>query len=126
MDKYYVYVMTRRDLAPEQRAVQACHAAFELGLISMDSDMANSTLVLLSAPSEEFLRNSREAVESYGVKVKAFFDPSIKNQMTSWACIVWENERTYFEAYKTLKYNRGFMWHFFRLCKEMWVEWNNE
>jgi hypothetical protein len=125
-EKYYVYTMVRRDLSPEQRAVQACHASFELGLICQDSDMKNASLVLLSAPTEEFLRNAKEAIESFGIKVKAFHEPDIDNQMAAWACIVWEHERESFKPYETLKYNRGFMWHFIKFCKEIWKEWNNE
>jgi len=128
MDKeaYYVYTMVRKNISPEQRAVQACHASFELGLICQDSDMRNSTLILLVAPDEEYLKNAKEAVESFGIKVKTFFEPDMGNQMTSWSCIVYEHERIHFEPYRTLKYNRGFMWHFIKFCKAIWKEWNNE
>lgn len=119
---YYVYTMVRRDLTPEQRAVQACHASFELGLISMDSDMKNSTLILLGTRDEESLRRAREAVDAYGVKIKAFYEPDMQSQMTSWSCIVEEEDRKYFESFKTLKYKRGILYHFVKFIKTVWKE----
>lgn len=124
-EKYYIYTMVRRDISPEQRAVQACHASFELGLTLQDSAMRNATLVLLGAPTNEHLERALAYTREKGINPKVFFEPDMGGVMTSWACIVKEKYRKYFESYRTLKYNRGFMWQFVKFCKAVWREWND-
>ena len=47
-----MYVVTRKDLSPEQQAVQAGHALAEFLLQQSDYEWDNGTLVYLTVPDQ--------------------------------------------------------------------------
>lgn len=109
--KHYVYIFVRKDLTPEQRAVQACHAVLEsrkFHIIECDP----CTMVLIGVKNLNELKEAMEYVSKNGVLVRMFSEPDLDNEDTAFATRpVLERERYIFENFKTLKYERSILYY---------------
>jgi len=115
MDKEYIYIFVRKDLTPEQRAVQAAHAATESGILYVDNkDYSISTphtMVLIGVKNLKELLAAYEHVMFNEIDSVMFFEIDI-NENTAFATRpVKEEERIIFRDYKTLRYERGLLYY---------------
>ena len=103
MKKPYTYILVRKDISPEQRVVQAAHAALEAGFRFQKPD-ETSYLIVLEVANEQELNEAAQVIESRGIKFYKFFEPD--NDMGySALCTeaVYENrERNVFKRWKLL------------------------
>jgi hypothetical protein len=76
-----LFVITRRDLTPSQRAVQAGHALAEYMLNS--SRWKNSTLIYLGVKGLRQLENIKSKLEYAEIEHYAFYEPDLDNQITA-------------------------------------------
>lgn len=85
MDK--LYLITRADLCPGQRAVQSNHAFREFIQHHPEIDRAwyenSNTLALLEIPNEKALAGLLERARGKGVPAAAFHEPDRGNEMTA-------------------------------------------
>ena len=82
-----LYVITRKDLSPLQRAVQAGHAIAELVLHSLHGNWDNGTIVLLGVKNEFQLKKWIDKLSIKDVKYAIFKEPDIGNQITALATV---------------------------------------
>lgn len=73
-DLPYVYVLVREDLEIEQQLVQACHAAYEVGLASA-APAETSRMIVCTVPDREALLFASERLRERGVAHEMFFEP---------------------------------------------------
>lgn len=78
-----LFVVTRRDLTPSQRAVQAGHALAEYMLDS--PSWKNSTLIYLGVKGLNQLENLKRKLEYAEIKHYPFYEPDLDNQITALA-----------------------------------------
>jgi hypothetical protein len=124
-NKKYVYVFVRKDLTPEQRAVQACHAALECGIfynIENKYSIINSdTLVLIGVKNEKELDDAFTYSINNQILATMFVEPDLEYSNTAFATVpITEDKRIIFENYRTLRYERGILYYlkiFFRSIK---------
>lgn len=76
-----MFVVTRRDLTPSQRAVQAGHALAEYMLNS--SRWKNSTLIYLGVKDLRKLERLKRRLEYEEIEHYAFHEPDLDNQITA-------------------------------------------
>jgi len=77
-----LYVITRRDLPVNYRAVQAGHGLAEYVLAYPD-DWRNETLVYLEVANEDVLKRIASKLDFRNIKYSKFHEPDIDNQLTS-------------------------------------------
>ena len=123
IDREYIYIFVRKDLTPEQRNVQSCHAVAESGMLFVkDYDLAHPhTMILIGVKNEKELVNAWIHVADQGVPSIMFYEPDIDENTAFATRPVKEEEREIFRSYKTLKYERGFLYYlkvFFRSIKK--------
>ncbi len=105
----YVYVFVRRDLSPEQRAVQAAHAALECGAQFSYNIPNNVNLVLLGTKNEAELLMALSYVKSNKIKVVEYKE---EESFTSFATEPLDGEkRLLLKQYKTLRFERGILYY---------------
>lgn len=77
-----LYVLTRRDLPPQVRTVQAVHAAIEL--VAKHGIKFNETpfVIVYGVENENALRGWQERLNGKG-RWLAFREPDMQNQMTA-------------------------------------------
>ena len=86
-----MYILTRQDLKPAQRAVQACHAVAELMLRNRDCPALlewakdHKTMVLLGVESEADLLSWEGKLAAEGIPTAIFREPDMGNQATALA-----------------------------------------
>ena len=104
MKKPYTYVLVRKDISPEQRVVQASHAALEAGFRFSQPD-ETSYLIVLEVANEHELNEAAQVIESSGIKFYKFFEPD--NDMGYSAlcteAVFTNRERNVFKRWKLLK-----------------------
>ena len=112
--KEYIYVFVRKDISPEQRLVQACHATVESGILfcnraNYDLLHAHNIIVL----SVKNLKELNEAYEKLIPKVSAimFYEPDIGENTSFSTRPVIEEERILFKDYMSLKFERSFLYY---------------
>lgn len=112
--KEYIYIFVRKDLSPERRLVQACHAATESGILYCDranySLLHAHTLVILSVKNLEELY---EAYNTISEKIESvmFYEDDIEENTAFSTRPVSEEERVLFQEYSTLKFERSFLYY---------------
>jgi len=79
-----LFVLTRKDLSPEQRAVQSGHALAEF-LLQHKTNWKNGTLIYLGVENEEELKRWMFKLDKRNIKYSFFREPDIKNEITSLA-----------------------------------------
>ncbi|MFA5023416.1 MAG: hypothetical protein WC523_00465 [Patescibacteria group bacterium] len=114
LGKEYVYIFVRKDLSPERRLVQACHAALESGILFCDranySLLYSHTLVILSVKNEQELNTAFDKISSR-IKSVMFFENDLEQNTAFATRPVSEEEREVFKEYSTLKYERSFLYY---------------
>lgn len=109
--KHYVYIFVRKDLSPEQRAIQASHAVLEsrkFHILECDP----CTMVLIGVKNLDEIKEAMEYVSKSGILVRMFAEPDLDNEDTAFATRpVLERERYIFENFKTLKYERSILYY---------------
>jgi peptidyl-tRNA hydrolase len=82
-----LYIITRSDLEPGYQAAQAVHAAIQFQIehpeIQRDWFEKSNTVALLAISDETKLTALMRKAESIGVRVAAFREPDLGNQLTS-------------------------------------------
>lgn len=73
--KPYAYVLVREDIPLEQQLVQACHAAYEAGLV-FEAPPQTSSLIVCTVPDREALKEAHARLARYGIRTEIFFEPS--------------------------------------------------
>jgi hypothetical protein len=109
MNKKYIYVVVRKDLSPEQQAVQACHAVSEAGSIWPEGK--GSTIILLGVKDREELELTYKCSRAY-FGAYMFREPDLFDSPTAFA--TWplvEEERAWFKDLKTLRFPKGLLYH---------------
>ena len=112
-EKEYIYVFVRKDLTPEQRAVQSAHAVAECGILYVDSEKYSvstpHTIVLIG------VKNCKELHEAYenikGLRAILFYEPDIGESTAFAVEPISGEQREMFRDYKTLRYERGFLYY---------------
>ena len=79
-----LFVLTRRDLSPEQRAVQSGHSLAEF-LLNYKTNWDNGTLIYLGVENEEELKKWIFKLDRKNIRYSIFREPDIGNQITSLA-----------------------------------------
>lgn len=74
-DKHTMYIFIRRDIGPEQQAVQSAHAAAEAGRLYYDPEHGIASLIILEAQDEADLAKISHHLEKKGIAFTAFFEP---------------------------------------------------
>lgn len=74
MDKPFVYVLIRKDLSDEQKAVQIGHAALEAGFRFPKPELTAS-LIVLQVEDRAALMAAAERLDRYGIEYHLFFEP---------------------------------------------------
>ena len=113
LEKQYIYIFVRKDLSPERRLVQACHAAMESGILFCGRSnydlLYKHILVVLSVKN---LKELNEAYNSISPVESIMFYEDDLNENTAFATRpVTEEERAIFKVYSTLKYERSFLYY---------------
>lgn len=82
-----LYVIVRRDISPEQQAVQSAHAAINFVMEHTDKGASwfcsSNTLALLSVPSEEDVLSFAEKALRSGVSFTVFREPDMGDSATA-------------------------------------------
>lgn len=95
-------MLVRKDLSPAQQAVQAAHAALEVGR-SLHSDRVHPHLVVCGVNSQAQLENALSKVQALGIKCHPFVEPDIGGQLTAFATEPLSGEaRRHFRRYNLL------------------------
>lgn len=81
-DPTYVYFFTRQDISPEQQLVQTAHAASMSGATGK-YDPKHQHFIIFGVPDLVALRRRFADLAKEGIKIEAFFEPDIGNEMTS-------------------------------------------
>lgn len=81
-DPTYVYFFTRQDISYEQQLVQTAHAASKSGSYR-DYDPSNQHFIVFGLPDLSALKTKYAELEAAGLKLDAFYEPDIGNEMTS-------------------------------------------
>lgn len=100
----YIYTFVRQDLSPVQKIVQIGHACHEAGKRTPDRDV--SSLVLLSAESEQDLKNISEELDMKGIDHYTFFEPDFGPMGYTALCtrpISEKREQRHFKKWKLYK-----------------------
>lgn len=79
-----LFVLTRRDLSPEQRAVQSGHALAEF-LLKHKTFWDNGTLIYLGVDDLEQLERWMFKLDRKNIRYSVFREPDIGNEITSLA-----------------------------------------
>ena len=82
-----LYVIVRKDLSPEQIAVQAGHGVAQFLLEHNDHGWDNGTLVYLGVPDEQGLKKQIERLTLNGINFSTFIEPDIGDEITSIAAV---------------------------------------
>lgn len=77
-----LYVITRRDLPVNYRAVQAGHGLAEY-MLRHPNNWKNETLIYLEVDDELALNKIALKLDSRAIKYAKFHEPDIDNQLTS-------------------------------------------
>ena len=108
----YIYVFVRKDLSPERRLVQACHAAVESGMLFCDRAHYDSlhahNLVILGVKGVDELN---EAFNNNKIEATMFYDNDLEQNTAFATRPVKDEERAAFKEYKTLKFERSFLYY---------------
>jgi hypothetical protein len=80
-----LYVLVRKDLDPQYRAVQAGHAVAEWLL--HNQSWRNETLIYLGVPNEFSLYRWADKLDRKGIEWMGFREPDIGNQLTAIASV---------------------------------------
>jgi len=78
-----MYVLVRKDLPPNQQAVQACHAAIEAARTILPAHAEHPHLALLGVKSERQLKNVCEQLQQHDIAYQSFREPDIGNALTA-------------------------------------------
>jgi len=112
-DKEYIYIFVRKDLTPEQRAVQAAHAIAECGILYVDSEKYSisspHTIVLIGVKDCTELHKAYESIKE--LKAILFFEPAIGESTAFAVEPISGEQREIFSDYKTLRYERSFLYY---------------
>jgi hypothetical protein len=95
-----LYVLVRKDLSPEQQAVQAGHAVAEHLLNGYR--WPNGTLIYLGVKNQNTLRRWRDKLNDLNIPFSVFREPDIGNEITALATIT--NKSRVFKSLQTLKF----------------------
>ena len=79
-----LFVLTRRDLSPEQRSVQSGHALAEF-LLRYKTHWDNGTLIYLGVKNEDELKRWMFKLDNSNIRYSVFREPDIGNEITSLA-----------------------------------------
>lgn len=90
-----MFVVVRKDLTPQQQAVQAGHALAEF-LLKMQTKWDNGTLVYLGVNNLDKLEEVAFNLRHKGVPHQSFFEPDMAGERTAIACAGYD------EAFKKL------------------------
>lgn len=82
-DHKYMYIVTRNDLSPSQKAVQSCHAAIEATKAFGDSIQTHPSVILCVVKSEHKLKALQDKLQYAGVDFTSFREPDIGDQLTA-------------------------------------------
>lgn len=93
-----MFIAVRRDLTPQQRAVQACHAVAEYLLsndvgksLILEWSLTSNTMVLVGVDDERELQLLNTKLSGTGRKVAVFHEPDMNAAATALAVIADEN-----------------------------------
>jgi hypothetical protein len=82
-----LYVVTRRDLTPEQQAVQSCHAAIEFqaacALVAVEWRSRSNTLAMLTVATERDLEMLIGRAFMRSIAVATFREPDLGDALTA-------------------------------------------
>lgn len=84
--KYWAYVFLRTDLPISQQAIQAAHAALELGIKYGPSPDGHPSLVFLETKSSAELHEALLTMASRGIQTFQFHEPYQDWGLTAFAC----------------------------------------
>ena len=100
----YTYILLRKDISPEQRVVQASHAALEAGFrFPRPSEV--SYLIVLEVANQEELLDAAQVLDDKGIEYYKFFEPD-NNMGFSALCtrpLFTNRERNIFKQWKLFK-----------------------
>lgn len=82
-DHSYVYVISRNDLTPAQKAVQGTHAAIEVARNFMKPQDEHPSLVLCVVKNENKLKKVIEELYNKNIRLQAFREPDLGNALTA-------------------------------------------
>lgn len=103
-DHSYMYAITRDDLSPAQRAVQAGHAAIEASRAFISKDDEHPSLILCTLKGEDQLRRAANDLESKGIQLKRWYEPDRNNELTAIASRpIVGDDRKLFKKFQLLK-----------------------
>jgi hypothetical protein len=77
--------LVRTDLSPGQQVVQACHAAWDACSTFHDPGHEHPHLVVCGVPDESTLKHVLEQLRERGVRLRAFTECDIGNELTALA-----------------------------------------
>ena len=84
--KTWVYVFVRTDIPVQQQLVQSNHAALEAGIFLGDKDQNEpSSLIVIAVKNQTKLEQAIKDVESKGIKLVPFIEPSWDYGLTAFA-----------------------------------------
>lgn len=96
--------MVRKDLPPSNQAVQACHAALEIGRNSISAHVEHPHLVLLGVENEKELRSVIQKLVQHEIEHRAFIEPDLGHQLTAIATVPLSGrQRKFFQQFPLLK-----------------------
>jgi hypothetical protein len=84
-----MYIFTRKDLKPGYQAVQACHSVV---LMEPDYPGWDGYMILLSVRNRDMLEFYFEQLKKLDYSPKAFYEPDMHFQMTSFSVMVHESD----------------------------------
>ena len=112
--KEYIYIFVRKDLSPERRLVQACHAATESGILYCNRanyDLLHAhTLIVLSVKNLPALMDAYNDISPKIASV-LFYEDALEEDTAFATRPVTEEERELFREYNTLKFERSFLYY---------------
>jgi hypothetical protein len=81
----FVYVIVREDLCLVQQLVQSCHASVEAARHLFPPDLPHPHLIVCAVGDEPALWRLLQRLQRQGVRLRAFFEPDLDNELTALA-----------------------------------------
>ena len=101
----YLYVLIRKDLSPQQIAVQACHASIEIARNYITPQEEHPSVIICEIKNEEKLFSLINYLKSHNIKFKEFREPDRGNELTAIATeLLFGEERIPMKRFQLLKF----------------------
>jgi hypothetical protein len=96
--------LVRKDLSPEQQAVQSCHAAIEASRWLIPLDIEHPHVIICGIDNQSKLNQAISKIKEADIRYQPFYEADIDNELTAIATEpVYGEKRGIFKRYNLLR-----------------------